>query len=412
MSDTQTYCFGRFLIDLPKTAELKAQTSEFVFGKIESGRTPPKQNIHQDGFLEMMKAREAGLRGTKKKWEYAFTEARLSESANSRILVTYRAPLYGGDKAFGFEAYRSNGDVLFSMKAEGFAPAGFDSVLRTMEIKLIPNLRVRKPNEIPGEPGFCIENGFIADDGQTPQYESAKLSFGFKEWPDVYVVVSATRGGKIEPSLLARVKNRKIPAVFAEAANEVKTLRKGKHDVGPLQGEENLEIFPTDGGYSTHRLVWDSQGKLDSATEPAFYFELETGFIIGSSNPDVRPTLTDKQAIKLFDAIVNSIRLRPTTPGKSSNANDPNSPSPAVPKPLPLKAKVTSAANCPQTGVWECATDAPGITEHRRFIEAGQPMPYGVAQQPAKGLGGFLGKQEEDTVEITWALVAYDKDAS
>ena len=126
----------------------------------------------------------------------------------------------------------------------------------------------------------------------------------------------------------------------------------------------------------------------------------------------VRPSLTDQQAIKLFDQIVNSIRLRPTTPGKTSDAADPNQPNPATPNRLPLKSKVTSAVNCPQTGIWECAADAPGITEHRRLMTAGQGMPYGVTQRPAKGLGGFLGKTDDDTVEITWILVAYDKAAS
>ena len=70
VSDTQTYCFGRFLIDLPKTAELISQTSGFMFGEIESGRTPPKQSIHQDSFVEMMKTREAELRAVTKDGKY------------------------------------------------------------------------------------------------------------------------------------------------------------------------------------------------------------------------------------------------------------------------------------------------------------------------------------------------------
>src|SRR4030066_1919874 len=112
MSDTQTYCFGRFLIDLPKTGELVSQTSGFMFGEIETGRTPPKQNIHQDGFVEMMKTREADLRAVKEKGLYTFTDARLTGDAKSRILVTSRTAY--GSKAFGFEAYRSNGGVLVS----------------------------------------------------------------------------------------------------------------------------------------------------------------------------------------------------------------------------------------------------------------------------------------------------------
>ena len=410
MSDTQTYCFGRFLIDLPKTAELKSQTSGFMFGEIKSGHTPPKQNIHQDGFVEMMKTREEALRKVKEDDGHSLKEVRQTTTQNARIFKT--AEMVFKELDYGFEAYRSNGGVLFSMRQTHFDQDKIDSVLQRLETRLLPNIRARKPNEIPSEPGLCIEKGFIADDGQTPQYEQAELYFKFKEWPDVNVTVRATRGGsKLKPSLLERDKKGKIPALFADVEKEIKTLRKGKHDVGPLRGEEILDAFPTDHGFFTHHFVWDTQGKLDSATEPAFYFEMRTG-----ANPDagvrhVRPTLTDKQAIELYDRIVKSIRLRPTTPGKISDATDPNQPRPATPNRLPLKSKVTSAVNCPQTGIWECAADAPGITEHRRFIEAGRPMPYALGRAPAPGLAGFFGKQEDDAVVITWTLMAYEDKA-
>ena len=410
MSDTQTYCFGRFLIDLPKTAGLVAQTSGFMFGNIETGRTAPKQNMYQDGFVEMMKTREAELRAGKHKDGFTLVDIRAASAPKTRIFKMTKKLMTRN--SFGFEAYRFNDEVLFSMKETAFGADGIDSVLKDLETRLLPNLRARKPNEIPDEPGFCIEKGFIADDGQTPQYEYARLYFKLKEWPDVTVEVSATRGGKIQPSLLEREKNSKpMPALFAEMAKQIKTLRQGKHDVGPLKGEEILETLPTDHGFSIHRFAWDTQGKLDSATEPAFYFELATGVNPGAGIPDVRPSLTDQQAIKLFDTIVKSIRLRPTTPGKTSEATDPNNPSPTAPQRLPLKSKTTSAFNCPQTGIWECAADTRGITEHRRFIEAGRPMPYGLAQIPAKGLAGFFGMKEDDAVEITWTLVAYDEKA-
>ncbi len=414
VSETQTYCFGRFLIDLPKTAEINGQRYEYMFGAIETGRTPPKQNIHQDGFVEMMKTREAELRAIKQdRGVYTFTETRLSGEADSRIFVISRPPIYGGNKAYGFEAYRRNGGVLFSMKASTFGPDKIDSVLQRLETRLLPNLRARKPNEIPSEPGFCIEGGFIADDGKTPQYENAELSFRFKQWPDVRVsVYSRTNGDKVEEPLLTRRAKKPFPVEFAEAAKQVKVLRKGERNVNPHRGEEMLETYPSGEGYSVHKFVWDARGSSRSWSDPVLFVDFATGANPAPGSRMVRPSLTDKQAIELFDQIVNSIRLRPTTPGKTSDVSDPGSPSPANANRLPLKTKVTSAANCPQTGMWECAADTPSITEHRRFIEVGQPMPYGVVQRPAKGLGGFLGSKEDETVEITWTLVAYDNDAS
>ena len=410
MSDTQTYCFGRFLVDLPKTVQVNGQRSEYMFGAIETGRTPPKQNIHQDGFVEMMKTREAELRAGKHEEKFTLVEVRSTNLPKARIFKLTKKLI--SLSAFGFEAYQSNGGVLFSMQQLSVGADGIDSVLKDLETRLLPNLRARKSNEIPGEPGFCIKEGFIADNGKTEQYEKAGISFKFKEWPDVTVLVSATRSSKLQPTLTERT-SKPFPAEFAEAAKKIKVLRQGKRVVGPLQGEEILDSLPTEEGYFVHHFVWDTQGKPDSANEPALYFKFETGVNPGNGSRTIRPSLTDKQAIELYDRIVNSIRLRPTTPGKTSDTsiNPSGNDSPVSPR-LPLKSKITSASNCPQTGIWECAADAPGITERRRFIETGQPMPYGVTQKPAKGMGGLLGKMDDDTEEITWTLVGYDKDAS
>ena len=378
-----------------------------MFGEIETGRTPPKQNIHQDGFVEMMKTREAELRAIKEENGHSLKEVRQTATPKARIFKT--GEMVFNELNHGFETYLSNNEVLFSMKKTSIRKDKIDSVLQRLETRLLPNLRARKPNEIPSEPGFCIEEGFIADDGKTPQYEKAELFFRFKEWPDVNISVYArTNGDKLEDSLLTRIK-KPFPVEFAEAAKSLKTFRQGKRAVGPHQGEEVLDALPTGQGYFVHDLVWDVAGEPRSIFVPHIHLELKTGNGRSINQRYMRPSLTDKQAIELYDRIVNSIRirLRPTTPGKTSDATDPNNPSPATPKRLPLKSKVTSAVNCPQTGIWECAADAPGITEHRRFIEAGRPMPYGIAQRPAKGL---LGGQKDQAVEITWSLVSYEKD--
>ena len=199
---------------------------------------------------------------------------------------------------------------------------------------------------------------------------------------------------------------------FSEAAKKIKTFRKGKRDVGPLKGEEILDAYPTDSGYFVHHFIWDTQGEANSATQPAFYFELETGTNPGNGPRMIRPSLTDKQAIELFDSIVNTIRLRPTTPGKTSAADPNPTDDSGTAKRLLLGTKVSSASLCPQTGLWQCAADAPGITQHRQLITTGQPMPYGVTQQTAKGVSGFFGRKEDATVDVAWTLIAHEKDSA
>ena len=408
MKDTKTYCFGRFLIDLPKAAEVNGQAYEYIFGKIETERFPKGEAA----FAQKMNQREEELKAGKHEEKFKLVDIRGVGSRDTRVFkLTKKLITLSG---FGFEAYRWNNGVLFSMQQLSIGADGIDSVLKDVETRLLPNLRHRRAGggghaeEIPTEPGFCIKDGFIADDGKTPQYEKAELNFRFKEWPDVTVVVNATRSSRIKPSLLERRKEKPMPDVFAEMAKKIKTLRQGKHDVGPLQGEENIAALPTDDGYFVHRFVWDTQGTPDSATEPAIYFQFHTGVNPGVGARQIRPSLTDKQAIELFDAIVNSIRLRPTTPGKTSTAEPEPTGDNGTAKRLPLGTKVSSLRSCPESGVYECAPEAPGVTDRRVFVAQGRPMPIATIMEPKRGVARFLGVDEPKEVETTWTLVSYE----
>ena len=249
MKDTRTYCFGRFLIDLPKTAEVNGQAYEFMFGKIESERFLGGG----EAFAKKMKEREADLRAGKDQDDFTLADSRTGGISNAKIFKL-SLQLFK-NMTYGFEAYRwVNNGVVFSMRQTAFSVDKIDSVLQRLETRLLPNLRHRRAaggghaEEIPNEPGFCIENGFIADDGKTPQYEKAGISFKFKQWPDMLVsVYQRTNGDKLEESLLSRTK-KPFPAELAEAAKEIKTFRKGQHAVGPHQGEEVLEAYPTNNG--------------------------------------------------------------------------------------------------------------------------------------------------------------------
>ena len=395
-SDTKTYCFGRFLIDVPKTAVLKYQADIFMDGVIKSELS----EMDAKEFSKKMTTLEEGLRAKTRQDGFQL-QTRTSKVANTKVFQTKDKLRPTNEDKHGFEAYHWNDGVIFSIKRTDSDQSIINAALQRLETDLLPNLQARKPSEIPNEPGFCIDNGFIVDSGQTPQREYSYLSFNFKEWPDLRVKVEAS---SLEPSLPERLdKTGSNPVIATQGTKEIKNFRKGKHDVGPLQGEETLEALPSDQGFFIHRFVWETQGKLNSATEPAFYFQLQTG---GAGVQDGRPSLTDKQAIELYDAIVNSIRLRPTTPGKTSAA-DPDPTDSGTAKRLPLGTQVSSLRSCPESGIYECASDAPGVTERRVFIAQGRPMPSTFMMTRQRGVAHFFGAHEKKEVEITWALVAY-----
>lgn len=142
---------------------------------------------------------------------------------------------------------------------------------------------------------------------------------------------------------------------------------------------------------------------------PYIELELQTGRADKDGN-EGKASLTDKQALALWDQILASLRPRPTNPAKTSTADPAPNDDNGAAKRLPLGTRVSSAANCPHSGMWQCAPDAPGVIQQLRLIEAGHPMPYGQTPAPKPGFSGLLGLKEDQPMEIVWTLVAYAND--
>ena len=95
----------------------------------------------------------------------------------------------------------------------------------------------------------------------------------------------------------------------------------------------------------------------------------------------------------------------PAAPDKLNDAGDPDN---LAPPRLALGTQVSSLRSCPETGLYECAADTPGITEQRVLVKQGRPMPSGFIAQAKPGIAGLLGAKEPEAVETIWTLVAYE----
>lgn len=271
--------------------------------------------------------------------------------------------------------------------------------------RTLSELRYRDPKEIPTEPGFCIERGLFAGEPAMPHYEYAYVHFRLKEHPDVIVTVSTeTTMKEGEEGLLDRIDRKSKESALMELFKNVKTLRRGNHPVGDIAGEEDLSAAPTGETFSTHMLRWESAGKLKQLYAPGITVDFQSGKInIGGYS---KPSVTDKQAIELFDSIVNSIRVRPV--GSPSTSPEP-SPNPVAPlSGLPLGTYAPSLSPCPQTGLWECTADL-AAGEKRRFFPQGMTLPSVIVRGPERNLWRKLrGEPTNMLAETTWTLVGYD----
>lgn len=387
---SRSACFGRFLVTIPAGGEVAAHTTGYLFGDIVSKRF----DTGEKGFSVHMAGREAQLRETGGLGGFQFVSTIDGSSRNRRIFKLYRELITRS--AFGFEAYKYDEKVVFSVSQYGYESHKIDSVLDRVQTRIIQGLRIRDSQEIPLEPGLCIKDGFIASDGSESAFEETKLFFDFAKWPELSLTVASRTAVKPEPSLLTRLNNAAVPEVFLSLMGQMKTLRRGKHDVGPFKGEESLDMVPADGGYKVHMFRWETQGVPDDPFRPNLVVELTTGR--NSGYQDKRPTISEQEAVELFDAVVNSIRLRPTGPAKRSEAVP-------IPK-AALGEMATTGRQCPQTGRWRAEEG------EERLIREGEVMPH----TPVSGTASLWQKLRGEAAPTyrsatVWKLVAYEMPA-
>jgi hypothetical protein len=262
----------------------------------------------------------------------------------------------------------------------------------------ISRLRVRTEGEIPVEAGYCFPNGFIANERW--RNEEAGVDIDIAGHPDAFVSVwiYPLSSHKHDKPLLDRMGG--LAQALGNLATSVHVLRAGDRQLGPYKGQEHLASAPSSGGMRGHAFVWETQGEGTLDT-PAIKIELTTGYQDGKGNPQ-KTSLTDKEAMQLWDDILNSFRLRPVGGGKTGEL----SPQP-VPR-LPLGELAGTGGVCPQTGWWQ-ASEAGDIEGGiRQHFNAGERMPHAVRLGEASLWQKLKGARPSHAIATVWKLVGYD----
>lgn len=397
MNDAKTYCFGRFLVDVPADAQINGQAYVYDYGQVSVS----EENSSKSAFEGRMQERTVELKAGKQKDGFLFVQDHRSSSG---VYVFELSRKLIARSAAGFEIYKWDNGATYSMQGVGYAQDKMPSIISDIQGNIFSNLEFRNSGNVPTRAGFCLKDGFIADDGSKAQHEEAGISFKFARWPGVLISVSTITITKLgEPKLLARVTSTPVPDALKDVIGLVKTLRKGDRTVNGREGEEILETYPTDLGFRTHQFRWEAQGtRLSEPLKPTLVVELESGMFKDDHGNPLRPNITDEQAVEIFDAVVNSIRLRPTSAASASSSE----PLPT----LPLGTLAQSGSICPQTGWWTC----PEAVAHeiagggRQHFTAGSVMPVVVVLASRNFADRLLGKQPQYNVNTTWQLVRVD----
>ncbi|WP_175016766.1 T6SS immunity protein Tli4 family protein [Massilia sp. YMA4] len=399
-ASTKTVCFGRFAVDVPLSAEVVWGDSSVDLGI----------NIYPQAASQVMEEAE--------KFKNALLNTKAINHDNVPLfLAEENMSEPPGKVLIGYEGF----DAVRGLEINGYFTLGNDGLIidsrplsenreRAMaKVRSIARrLRLRSELEVPAEPGNCLENAFLADEpavGDRLPIEHIRIGFRLKEFPDTHisVFIGPPDSHRSEKNTLEWQLGRLERDQTAEDPNHplLKTVyfRRGPRQIHDwLNGYEALSRSPEQADMrSIHDFVMDFKGVVGDSYKPYADIRMQTG-VADNLAGAVKPSLTDEEAVAVWDAITSTIRVRPTTT-KASAQQAPRK---------PLGERLVSGRTCSQTGWWQAAEPEAAHTLPRRRIEAGATMPMAVVPGKPTLWDKLKGEQPRHQVAAVWQLVAYE----
>lgn len=390
---THLACFGRFVIAVPEDANI-------VYGPTQV-----------DGTISMYRNDAANLS--------SIVASRLSEVEDEKLnlpkyliaelpligkVIEEESPVqkivFGPDASNGYtlHSYIPLENNLFILEVGRVSPE-IDEIPRLR--RFAEKLRSRAEREIPVGPGICIDGGFIEI---SPEHENSAFGLRFKEFPDVSVSISTRKNGDYlqegsSPKLLRE--KAKAQAGFLGLENffaNVKILRNGRRQLNGWEGEELLTRRPAyKDDTDAHEFRFFSLGERNDPLHPLLDIRLDSG-VHKNAKARVRPSLSDEEALALWDNLLSTIRVR-----QPSDAT----PSKEVKPKTPLGTVSKSGEACPQTGFWECTDKRRVDGDRRRLLKEGEKIPPVVVTGHVSFLRTLIGDVHR-VAQVEWTLTAYE----
>lgn len=400
---TKTICFGRFMVDVPASATV-AWGGTIV---------PLTVNIHPNGADEVK----------------AWSQKVIDELTNEKAIYLNDIPLLisvdnveqpEGKIVTGYAGF----EAMKELKINGYFAFNNDGLVvnarpmmedRDETVALIKSiarrLRLRADDEIPTAPGNCIEYGFLPDEpvaAKEPPAELIRIGFRLKEFPDTHLSIQLRPSNPdySESDSLEWQLQRYERDLKTQAPNhpqlKTKYFRRGRRQIHDwVNGFEALSRSPERPDFNSfHDFGMDFRGVPSDPLKPYADIRMQTG-VANNAAGATKASLTDEEAIAVWDKITGTIRVRPTsaTPAKTAGAG----PHPQI----PLGELAATGRACPQTGWWEA--DDPGTTEgdRRRHFNAGERMPHVVSLGEPSLWQKLKGERPSYRTATVWKLVAY-----
>jgi hypothetical protein len=308
-SKSKILCFGRFAIEVPQEATLSwgsINDIEIFVGGLEEA----KLRVKSKTFDLRRKADTAAITyegpgPIEDSWQLRYYE----DAASKKYGLHF------------FGTYISKGGFTF-MLGDATGAGETENIVVTRQHELAKSLRLRNADEIPKEPGFCIEHAFMTDARYADQ-ETVSVGINIPSLPDVTFSLSSNKNAyadydkedfermrRDELPLLARIKQaQKVQGGFYPHRD---VLREGKRDVQHWHGEESL-FKRADG---THDFEWSFVGTPKDVANPSeFHVAMFTKVEDNMVGAAKAASVSDDEAVALWDKLISGLKFRVKVPG-------------------------------------------------------------------------------------------------
>lgn len=296
----ETWCIGRYLIDLPKGT--KVETKYITKGSAVRTLT----GISMTQFLDTVAARRQSLMDTPHHSGGGMLVGTDTIMHDCITLISWGST--ASKRLYDYETfqYLEKHQALYIFTGRGTANEEQRTNAASTQRTSYDELRYRAPMKIPHEAGFCIHEGIIMTD--RPNQEEYTAVIRMPDYPGVVVTLeSFVTNNPGDFSNRETIPFRLSLAYYIRT----KTLRNRSRSIGEAHGREYLiRSRSKENGHNIYQFEWKTGGIKGSIYYPDMRLTLRTE---NELNPDMKGFSGDREAIKLWESILNSLRIRPVT---------------------------------------------------------------------------------------------------
>ena len=303
-------CYGRFLLDVPADAEVS-----YLGAMIAGWTIATYDNETDEQFTSRVVKKEAQLAGEKNSLGRASLESTHRIDTNGvhgKIHVFAREWI--SHMPAGMSGENVSVEAMIRVQKHSFnltIKYADDKDLQELA-NLVTQFRSREENEIPNEAGYCFKGGFITEPITVKQSERTNMVVDLQGHPDVSIRLRMTAGITTSETLLDRHDRTSAGDPYRLRFH---LFRRSTRVLAEQAGDELLEREHDLNGNYGHRFMWETaHNKTDSVFTPDMSIEMSTGRNLDGTTVDA--SLTDAEALVLWDKMLSSLRVRPVLAAK------------------------------------------------------------------------------------------------